>query len=582
MTYALFREKWPDGITVAAHVLMTVLPTLDDVAAPLEGITDPRELEGFARVVQEETRNLLQEARKLAGIDTVKKKAAEVGADLPPDTAREAKLARKHIKALETQAQQFLAQLGRRIVDPKTRSRTLLFLREWKAANESSGASRKQLAASLLDYLRNDHLEAPSDNLTRQLLERIERADFELEEGAWPVARGMANSRQDVEHWAYELVPVEEGRKREALFLPAPDLDAKLQTAMAEYARTLGDNDADLMIFAMARFAERAKHPDDKVTITINELMAALGYTRHRGGGADGEAYMARDKAAVRARFERLQDGYLTIRKAGRDPNSRRSVDVQSMVLVIEDRAGQADLNGRVPEWTAVTVRFGRAWSSRLFDEGGRLTALLQARALEYDAVKERIEKRLLKRLGWFWRLNDRATVAARTVGEWITQDVGDPAEDYKRRDAERFEDALHRLRADGQIAGWCYTDGLPSIKELDDALPRGWLDQWLQREISIEAPQGLQVAYQARAKKAPAVEAPKPAQRTEPGIGQRFRALRSALGISALQAARELELDNSLLSRIESGKRLPTSEQRAKLEGWMRDAKQRPDKTRA
>lgn len=572
MSLSYFRERWPHGITLMSQALFIVLRDLDTAEAPLEGIDGKAEQQQFFAALEEGMRELVRDARGAANGKVLKDTAAKQGIEMTSEMAKDAKLHRKHLKLIETQALQFLRQLAKRIEDPKTRSRTLLFLREWRADAQQRGLSRKQMADTLLDYLRHDYFDAPSDSLTRQMLEKIERADFEIEAGSWPVARGIANRAEDVEHWAFELMPVEHGKQREGAFLPAEDINEKTQRAMADYARSLGDNDSDLMIFAMARFAERAKNPDDKVTITIDELMQALGYKKQRGGGA-GEAYQARDKVVVRERLEALQDGYLTIRRAGRDPKSRRQIDLQSLVLIIEDRAGQADLDGRIKEWTAVTVRFGRAWSSRLFEQRGRMTALLQAQALGYDAIKERIEKRLLKRLGWFWKLNDKTT-ATRTVFEWISADIGDDPAGYVRRDAERFEDALNRLRHDGQIAGWRYTDGLPDIKAIEDGLPRGWLDQWQQREIAVEAPLHLQVAYQARRAKPVQIEA-KPVQAVErinDNIGQQFRALRSALGISALKAATELEIDNSVLSRIESGKRAPTQEQRGRLEAWMRD----------
>lgn len=571
-----FRAKWPDGISVLAYILPGILKNADDAGYPLErwdrGHFD--ELDKAVHEMLTETRLDSANGQRMAW------KAEQVGAKVDPAQIKnDARAARKYLLSIENDARRFVGVLARRVLNDKTREQTCMFIREWRKASNDPNISPRNLSRSLLDCLRQDYIEAPSDNLTRQLLEKIERADFDTEGRDWPTAQGIAPKRNEVEHWTYELMPAEEGRQRESLFLPAPDIDQKLQAAMTAYAESLGDRDSDLMILAMARFAERAKHPDDKVTITIDELMAAINYGKRRGGGG-GESYGAAEKTAVRERFEKLENGYLTIRKAGKDGRTNRAVDVESRVLVIEDRIGQADLDGRVRDWQKVTVRFGRAWSYRLGEPGGKMTALLQAQALAYDAQKERIEKRLLKRLGWHWKLNaKRDPVTQRTVMTWLRDDVGDDPLNYRRRDAERLEQAFDRLKRDGQIAAWRYTDGQRRIDETEGELPRGWLDKWLEREIAVEAPQALQLAYEERRStpKAPPVIEVRPAD----DLGARFRAFREARNISALAAAKDLDIAGSTLSRIETGKRPPTDEQRAAMESWLREMKNRPGKLR-
>lgn len=564
MKPAEFRAKWSSGIAAMAPILRGMLAGMDESGHPIE-----RWGREEFDVLRKEVRQFFHGCREDMGAASVREKRQAAGLAVDPRLAAEAKAIRQHLKRIEPEALQFVERLARLTLNQKTRERTLMFVREWRAAHDRSGASPAQLAASLLDFLRQDHREVPSDNLTRQMLEKIERADFEVEGRDWPVAQGLAKRQAEVEAWTYELLPPDEADRREQ-FLPAPDIDQKLQRAMADYARSLGDRDSDLMILAMERFASRAKHPDDKVTIQINELMEALGYERHQGGAGAGAAYRAEDKAAVRERFEALQAGFLTIKKAGTVGGARGKIDVESKVLTIWDRAGQADLDGRVREWTAVTVGFGRAWSYRLFEPAGKLTAILQAKALQYHPQREQLEKRLLKRLGWFWKLNQHRAEARRSVLEWIRDDIGEAPEGYARsRDAVRLEDAFARLQKDGQIGGWRYADGHPRIGDLAGELPRGWRDRWLEREIVVEAPQSLQLAYAER-RGAPLPVAT-PAQAEPVGsLGARFRSCRVAHGISALQAAADLGIDNTVLSRIETGKRQPSETHRQAMLAWM------------
>lgn len=562
---AQLKAAHPDGISVYAQLLReAILPKLDELERPLE-LSGEQEFLNLKNHVKKYFKTI-GDTKELVANDRL--------------TSFVAKGWRKHWKLVETQALAFHNQLTKRCLDPATRGQTFINIRAWMRAAESMQMTHRQLARSLQEFLRNDYVETPSDKVTRSMLESIERAEFETEGQGWPVAQGIAQSLTASEEWRYELLPQSEGKSREGLFLPAPDIDKKMQTAMAEYAKSLGDRDSDLMILAMARFAEKAKTPDTKVTISIDELMEALGYSKNRS--ASGESYKAEDKAAVRERFEALQDGFLSIKKAVKDKKGR-SQDIESRVLIIEDRVGQADLDGRIKDWRAVTVRFGAAWAHRLFEPQGRMTALLQIKALEYDAIKERLEKRLLKRLGWFWKLNVNATTTKpRTVQTFIEDDIGDELAGYERsRDAIRLEGAFDRLKRDEQIGAWRYDDGLPSVEEQtqDGALPRGWFDKWIERKIIVEAPESLQMGYLER-KKAPAIvnnvidTAPAKAD-----LGAKVRAFRIARQISGLQAAAMIGIDNGTLSRIEGGKRKPTEKQIKAIEGWMRDMENKPDK---
>jgi hypothetical protein len=568
-----FRRKWATGASLMAAVLLEILKQADENGAPFERWTA-----GHFDMARKHLHAALANMRQTTSGQEQFERLRREGADPDPSVMKVvAKEMRKHYKRIEPEAIGFLNILEKRALGEETREQTCIFIREWRKASEGMTMSPAHLAKSLQDYLRHDHLNVPSDNLTRQFLETIERADFVInDDRPWPFAQGTASRRDEVESWTYEIMPLQEGKRREQLFLvPAGDIDEKMRSAMAAYAASLGDLDSDLMIFAMARFAERAKHPDDLVKITIDELMEALGYAPHRGGGS-GESYTVQDKNTVRRRLEKLQDGFLSIRRAGKDPRTKRSVDIESVVLTIEDRIGQADLNGRIPDWTAIRVRFGRAWAHRLFEPDGRLTAQIQRQALAYDPRKERLEKRLLKRLGWYWKLNSRRVLITppRPVRTWITEDIGDELQKYsERRDAERLEQAFDRLKVDESIGAWGYVDGLSKITAMKESLPRGWLDKWLEREITVEAPEALQIAYQQRLPARPEVEAI-----TDTGLGARFRAFRISHRVSATRAAGDMGVSGAALSLVETGKRLPSAEMTRKMEGWLRDMSMRPD----
>ncbi|MSQ56802.1 MAG: hypothetical protein EXR35_04560 [Limnohabitans sp.] len=109
----------------------------------------------------------------------------------------------------------------------------------------------------------------------------------------FPVAKGTANvGRENERVWQWELVPQEIINKREGI-IESPLLDInmpRLREEMAKYADKLNDRDSDLLTYLMSKFADKALSQDDKCTITINELMEALGYKKQQGG-KDGASY---------------------------------------------------------------------------------------------------------------------------------------------------------------------------------------------------------------------------------------------------------------------------------------------------
>jgi DNA-binding XRE family transcriptional regulator len=571
--------RYPDGYAVFAELAMSVLGRADNGGIPIERWTDE-----YFDTFRQRIRRFFVETRNDTNAARFRMKVANEGVIVDrADIATDTQYIRSHLKLIEPEAIRALEVLRERVMNPRTRDGMLFHLREWRDATLDPNIPPLVLARNLRELLQNDLMTVQSDGVTRGMQEALERARFDTDKHDWPTAQGVANSHAGAEYWTYELMPDSAAKDRAAL-IPAPDLDEKVRQAMATYAKSLGDRESDLMMLLMAKFAERARHPDDKVTIYLSEVMSALGYSKHASGNS-GESFTTKDKAVVREQINGLEGGYLTIRKAGREPG-RRPVDIESRVLAIWDRdGGQADFDERIRDWNRFTVSFGRAWSTRLFDVRGRMTALLQAQALAYDAIKERIEKRLLKRLGWYWRINnDHPVTAPRTVADWVRADVGDDPATYLRRDAERLEQAFDRLRADGHIADWRYVGGEPCITDTDGALVRGWLERWLERQLVVEAPEALRMAYAARRKAVAAPPAPPPALQapdTSDDIGQRLRKGRTRYCLTGLQAAGQLGIDPTTLSKIENGKRAPTAEQRERIEALLRELKNRPGKVR-
>jgi hypothetical protein len=570
--------KYPNGFSVLAHALRMVITGMNSASRPIE-LWTPDEFDQMRKNIRE----FFRDTRNEYNAASWGQKAANNGhIATREENAVIAKTVRAHLRLIEPEAIRATQILRDRVLSPRTRDAMLGYLHAWHESSLDPNIPPRVLGRTLRDLLESEHLEIPSDPVSRQILEAFERADFNVDDDKeWPTASGGGKEHDGRVDWQYELMPRDTADERAQLILPAPDLAEKTRAAMVAYARGLGDRESDLLALLMVRFAEQAKHTDDRVWIQLDYIMQALGYSKKRGGG-DGETYGAADKAAVREQINRLEGGFLTIRKAGTEPGKRRREDLESRVLAFWQRfGGQIDLDGR-QEWTQIQFSFGRTWASRLFGKQARLTALLQAQAIRYDATKERYEKRILKRLAWYWKMNNYPSATApRTVLEWVRDDVGDEDHlSYRRRDAERLEAAFDRLKSDGHIADWAYRDGAPRVSATEGAMVHRWLERWLEREIVVEAPENIRLANTAiRAPKAAALPAPSPADDDQLAFGKRVRAFRIRLGITALAAAKNMGMDNSTLSRLETGKRVATPEQRRQIEAWMATLKNRPDK---
>lgn len=576
---ATLKQKYPNGVHLLVFHMDTLLAA-DQQVRPIEDWAK-QDVDRFEVQVKQAFSGLRQ---KWSDPEQAAETARQHG--MPIEEVRERhRAAKAYMAPVIEQAKNLAGILFKRLRDEKTREETLLFLRAWYDNVRQANLSRYEAATSLQGFLAagGKFLKTASDELSRGILLAMERGTYQRrDDDLWPSTGGVAkfqtkDGTTGFETWRHSLMPADLAKRQEE-FLPAPDIDSKAIEAIEVYRKSLGDLDSDLMCFAMARYAERAKRPGDEVWIGIDELMAALGRHKQEGGGG-GKAFRAEDKRRIRSKFERLADGFLTIHRAF-SKRGRGSLDVQSQVMVITNRVGgQADLDGRVPEWERCSIVMGRAWSMRLFDDRGRLLALMQERALQYHPERQRIEKRICKRLAFFWRLNPGKAQRSCTVAEWLREEVGDPKmqtpeglASIERRDAMRLEEAFNRLLKDEQIKGWRYVDGMDKIEAVEH-LPRGWREKWLEREILVDIPAHLRTAYEIEFPSRPGLAAPTRIESTLiVDLPARFLKARKDRGLTQQEVARIVGINSTVLSAIENGRRQPSKSHAAAMEAWLRE----------
>lgn len=343
------------------------------------------------------------------------------------------------------------------------------------------------------------------------------------------------------------------------------------QTRMREYVMSLDDLTADVLDVISAIWLRQVAHPDAMALIHADDFLRLRGLKPHKGGSGWRGGYKEEARQDIAQRIDALRNTWIRVFEMDvteeipgpRGPRRKRAKWAgESAAIVVSSRFGQALLGGGVDPYIW-RVRPGDVFARFLFGPG-RQTALLSLKALEYDPYRQRWEKRLTRYLAWQWRTRQREATYLEpftvqtlllTIGEEI--DVRNPI-----RTKNRLEKALTTLQDDQVIAAWQYGPGW------DEAIigQKGWIIRWLDWKIAIEPPATV-VDHYTKIRNIPA-PAPR-ALTAPPSLAETLREARRAQGLTQLQAAEEIGIDNTQLSRIERGKPIAPKTRR-KIEIWL------------
>jgi len=350
-------------------------------------------------------------------------------------------------------------------------------------------------------------------------------------------------------------------------FLPPEEVERWTQV-MARQREELSDLDADTLDALSAIWLYQATDPNDAAVADVDDLLTLRGLVRNPGGQGRRGGYKAHQRMRMWQSLAHIQNLWLTMAaletydgddarpgKHRRKPITRA---IQSRAFIITDLMGQLRLDGFV-DVEKFIFRPGQVFAHFLAGPG-RQTALLSAKALQYDPYRQTWEKRLTRYLSWQWRCEAHTGnyLQPFAVTTLLTA-VGHPV--TRRRltwQRERLEKTLDTIQQDQVIAGWQYA------QEHDD---------WPKSTILIEPPDPIQEQYQRLEQH----EVPQRRRIQEPNaLGMRLKSRRQALGLSQIQAAEQLGLHQGYFSRLERGHATPSPAVRKRLEAWCAGVVQR------
>jgi DNA-binding XRE family transcriptional regulator len=386
----------------------------------------------------------------------------------------------------------------------------------------------------------------------------------------WPVVR------LEGDHVSAEVVFSPQAQSPQGI-LPEDQVE-QYRKRMWYLVQSMDDLTADCWDALVSQWVAEARSPDGKVWISVDQILRYRGLASHQTGRTRG-GYTAEQRAAVteallRIISMRLQGFTIDVLEEQDDGQGRRLVPVRRQIggpaLEVGLDLTQTDFLGHT-EIKALLVRPGEMFA-RYYMGAGRSVALLSQKALTYQPYREVWEKRLTRYFAYSWdRRHDGVARQQHTIAELLeaTQQTVNPTRPDATKD--RLEKALHRLVADGVIAGWDYVQ-----ESWDEANRprRHWAPVWLEARVDVMAPDEVQQFYQLALPEESVGLALAPA--LPPGIteghltGEAVAALRSHYGLSQDAFARELGVSRTLINLIENGKRSVSSKVRKDIADWL------------
>jgi len=375
----------------------------------------------------------------------------------------------------------------------------------------------------------------------------------QVEGSPWPtaqLAKGRARGHAQLRPVVADQQP----------FLPTEEVERWTQI-MARQREELSDLDADTLDALSAIWLYQATDPNDAAVADVDDLLTMRGLVRNLGGQGRRGGYKAHQRMTMWQSLTHIQNLWLTMAvletydgddarpgKHRRHPTTRA---IQSRAFIITDLMGQLRLDGFV-DVEKFIFRPGQVFAHFLAGPG-RQTALLSAKALQYDPYRQTWEKRLTRYLSWQWRCEAQSGnyLQPFTVTTLLTA-VGHPVN--RRRltsQRERLEKTLDTIQHDHVIAAWQYA------QEHDD---------WPKSTILVEPPESIREQYQH-------LEQHEIPQRrlvqASHALGARLKCRRQALGLSQIQAAEQLGLHQGYYSRLERDHVMASPAVRRRLETW-------------
>lgn len=347
------------------------------------------------------------------------------------------------------------------------------------------------------------------------------------------------------------------------------------QERMRQNVMAMDDVTADVMDIVSAIWLKQASHYEDIATVTADDILGFRGLKPQKNGAGRRGGYKGEWRQEIARHIAILANTWIVVTEMdvteeveGKKGRQRKRVKWQgeSKAWVVDSNFEQAAMEGKNSYvWR---VRPGDVFSKFLFG-AGRQTALISQKAVEYHPINQQWEKRLTRYLTWQWRnrQGEGAYLAPFNIETLMNAVNKEISKHNPIQTKGRLEKALDTLQQDHIITGWQYE----SVNE-DNVGLKGWWKEWLKWKVIIEPPQDIMDHYgkirKPRIKKREAHSTGYQEQ-TSTFMGPIVKKARLQMGLSQMQAAEEIGVNQSTMSRLERGE-LTDGRTRYLLKKWL------------
>lgn len=330
---------------------------------------------------------------------------------------------------------------------------------------------------------------------------------------------------------------------------------------------TLSELDVDVFDALCSFFISSANHQQDVIEIKLQDLLVIRGIKAKKSGNGRRGGYEAEQVRQIFKSLSIIQDiwtdfNQVTVYKKGKS----MEIALDGRTFIFLDKHHQVTNITEHDPTQSIYFTVDKVFSEFLRGSG-RQIALLPIEVLQYNPHQEKWEKKISRYLSWRWRTQARKEDYQQpykigTLLEAIGIEIN---ERTPSRTRERFEQALDRLQDDRLIAAWEYIDWDEAI-----AINHGWARIWKNTRIVITPPETIKKQYQSIARNGKVQLNSHKKNEQDKNLGLQLKNHRKKLGLTLVQAAKELDISAVYVSMIERGKRIPSKKVANQIINWI------------
>jgi DNA-binding transcriptional regulator YiaG len=446
----------------------------------------------------------------------------------------------------------------------------------------------------VVNLLNNAFVESSSALIYHKLRDVISKNEFDTS-SMYPTAR-ISDEKKRVE----AIAQVRNSDIHGEMGLTKEEIE-QWKNLTAQAITSMDDLTADIFDIISIIWMKQAKHKDQMIRFHTDDALN-LRKVQGRGGTEVYQTgYRKKDRDEVMKRLAALATIWIRIER-----DKLRFVDaetkevdeldrVQFNPLFIIDSVTVAYRNNEPVGIYECSIKPGEILANFLYG-AKKSSGLLALKTLQYNPVKQKYHKRLARYLSWQWRIRQKKADYLRPYhigGEkGLLNVIGMEVNNrFPMRTKESFEEILDTLQEDGIIQYWEYTSEYDEKKI--GAGNKKWLDYWLNCKVRIIPPEEIISLYKNMDHEYIEANNEQPilvnpihmlknmVEREQSNndlsnpytlvTPENVKRIRKERGLNITQAAAEIGISRSTLSRYESGQiQNPTPENLEKMYNWL------------